>query len=311
LNKSDLLEKGRSLLGGRLSNVIRNSVVDLNSFFGLIPPADLLHRPEGISAIVRVRNEEDWIEPSLLSIKDLVNEYVVVDGSTDRTPEIVDRLAKERGLELLHVMDFREDMVAISNEALALAKYRWVLRWDGDFVAKETMAKRIRETVGSCDRKKYFAVYWPHVCLDGDLWHQDPIDPLQFENWLVTSTPGSEFVRRRGSFEYLQVPSKYSKRLQIAEPLSFHLRTVKPPLRLLYHKYWIELFRNDLLDRVSLDTYASERIRQEYGEVTAAEAAKLFSVAMFSRLVAYDRERYGDYPRLLKDYAKSKLGIEL
>ena len=37
-------------------------------------------------------NEEDWIEPSILSIKDLVDEYVIMDSSTDRTPDIIERV---------------------------------------------------------------------------------------------------------------------------------------------------------------------------------------------------------------------------
>jgi len=37
-------------------------------------------------------NEEDWIRYSLLSIKDLVYEYIVMDSSNDRTPEIIREL---------------------------------------------------------------------------------------------------------------------------------------------------------------------------------------------------------------------------
>jgi glycosyltransferase involved in cell wall biosynthesis len=45
-------------------------------------------------------NEEDWIEPSILSIKDLVDEYIVMDSSTDKTPEIVERVKSEHGLNI-------------------------------------------------------------------------------------------------------------------------------------------------------------------------------------------------------------------
>ena len=38
---------------------------------GLVPHPS--RRPQGISAVVRVKNEEEWIEPCLLSVSDAVD----------------------------------------------------------------------------------------------------------------------------------------------------------------------------------------------------------------------------------------------
>ena len=46
------------------------------------------YRPYGVSAVVWSKNEEDWIALSMRSVAEIVNEYVLIDSSTDRTPEI-------------------------------------------------------------------------------------------------------------------------------------------------------------------------------------------------------------------------------
>ena len=57
-------------------------------------------RPQGISIIMRVKDEVDWIKPSILSIKDIADEIVIIDnGSTDGTYQVLEEMAsKEKGL---------------------------------------------------------------------------------------------------------------------------------------------------------------------------------------------------------------------
>ena len=48
------------------------------------------NRPEGLSVMMRVKNEVDWITPSVQSIKDIADEIIIVDnGSTDGTYRIL------------------------------------------------------------------------------------------------------------------------------------------------------------------------------------------------------------------------------
>jgi hypothetical protein len=55
-----------------------------------------------------------------------------------------------------------------------MAKYRWILVWDADFVLQDGAASMIKELLGSLDERKYYLIYWPHIFLDGDLQHQNP-----------------------------------------------------------------------------------------------------------------------------------------
>jgi hypothetical protein len=70
-----------------------------------------------------------------------------------------------------------------------MAKYRWILVWDADFVLQDGAASMIKELLGSLDERKYYLIYWPHIFLDGDLQHQNPKNPLHVEHWLSTWSP--------------------------------------------------------------------------------------------------------------------------
>ena len=114
----------RRILGPRLSNAIRNSIVSVRAGLGLLPRVD---RPNCVSALMCARDEEWWIEPSILSIKDLVHEYVIMDVSTDRTPEIIEELRRDYELNIIHIMNFDDDIASVSQRALELIRCKWIL----------------------------------------------------------------------------------------------------------------------------------------------------------------------------------------
>ena len=286
----------RRFLGPRLSNAVRNSLVSARAFLGLLPR---VNRPDCVSALMRVRDEEWWIEPSILSIKDLVNEYVIMDASTDRTPEIIEGLRRDYGLNIIHVMDFDDDIARVSQRGLEMIRCRWVLRWDGDFVMTEYGVQFIKDLINRLRRDRYYAIYWPHILLVGDPFHQDPNAPLHSEHWLVTYTPGMRFIRIPGGFEYLYVPTTLAYRIEIDKPLSFHV-DAKPKVRLLSRKYRWEHFVKGVNE--PLMDYIKRRVEEDYGTDDLNKAAEIYYQELISKLVPYDKNKYGDYPEILKRY---------
>lgn len=97
--------------------------------FGLPqPPAGWPQKPPGISLCMIVRDEERFLERCLSSVADAVDEIIVVDtGSTDRTIEI----ARQFGA-IVEQRKWRNDFAWARNEALKLARYRWILQLDAD-----------------------------------------------------------------------------------------------------------------------------------------------------------------------------------
>ena len=298
-------------MGPRVSDHLRNVVVELASVLGLVPSPDHLGRPDGISAVVRVKDEEWWIEPSLLSIKNLVDEYIVIDGSTDNTPKIIDEVGESEDLDITHIIDFDEDYVRVSNKALEQTKYRWILRWDADFVARKEMASTLKNLIQSLNQRRNYVVYFPHISLDGDLFHQDPLAPLDVEHWLTSYTDKTAFIRIPQGYEYLFTPFHYAKRIQINNPLSFHLRSVKPKKRLLLRRYFHEIQADGLQGKISLQEYALRKIRVLYGVDTLEAAAEIYFKEFTNKLSLYDKNKYCDYPTILKGYAKKRFGIIL
>ena len=81
-----------------------------------------------IALVMIARNEARCIERSLLSVRHLVDEMVLLDtGSTDRTVE----LAKAFGARVSH-FDWIDDFAAARNAALALTQAPWRLVMDAD-----------------------------------------------------------------------------------------------------------------------------------------------------------------------------------
>ena len=119
-------------------------------------------RKPGLSAIVRLRNEEEFAEQALNSILPFFDEVVVVfNGCSDRTPEIVGRFADSdpqrvkafhylpevfpQGSEQHRVLppNHVSSLVHYYNFALSRSSYRVCTKWDGDMVAAPEALGRV------------------------------------------------------------------------------------------------------------------------------------------------------------------------
>ena len=84
--------------------------------------------PPRLSVCLIVKNEEEFLNRCLSSVRGLANQIIVVDtGSTDRTIEI----AREHGAQV-HPFTWCDDFAAARNAALAHATGDWVLCLDAD-----------------------------------------------------------------------------------------------------------------------------------------------------------------------------------
>jgi tetratricopeptide (TPR) repeat protein len=96
-----------------------------------------------LSLCTIVKNEEASLPRCLHSVKDIVDEMVVLDtGSTDRTPEI----AKELGAKVYHYQ-WCDDFSAARNEALKYVEGEWILVLDADEILLTSIAPLIKEAI--------------------------------------------------------------------------------------------------------------------------------------------------------------------
>ena len=99
-----------------------------------------------ISLCMMVKNEEDLLPQALGSIRDFVDEIIVVDtGSTDRTVEI----AESFGAKIYH-HPWENDFSRHRNQTLEYATGGWVLILDADEELQEGDGPVIREMIRRC-----------------------------------------------------------------------------------------------------------------------------------------------------------------
>ncbi|NPA98082.1 MAG: glycosyltransferase family 2 protein [Crenarchaeota archaeon] len=281
----DIVFKLRKIMGRRGISLVRRMYAGLAKTLRIIDPPSK-YRPPGISALIVSYNEEDWIEDSMESISELIDEYVVVDSSTDSTPEKARRKAKELGKPLKLIRAPRGNLAELRNLGLRKTSYRWILVWDPDFILHEKYVDYLKSLVHRLALTDwYYGVYWPHVCLDIDIKHYDPRNYLQREHWLFTYHPSLQY-KIINHLERLVLPLFYI-RIDIEQPLSFHLRTVKKPVRLLYRHYWYKALWADMADRINLDEYVKMNIREDFGTSSIEEAALKYVEMRLKKLSEY------------------------
>ncbi|MBW4620796.1 MAG: tetratricopeptide repeat protein [Cyanosarcina radialis HA8281-LM2] len=92
-----------------------------------------------------VKNEEAALPQCLGSVKDIVDETIVLDtGSSDRTVEI----AKEFGAKVYH-FEWNNDFSAARNESLKYAQGEWILVLDADEVLVPEIVPALKQAIQS------------------------------------------------------------------------------------------------------------------------------------------------------------------
>jgi len=123
---------------------------------------------KGLSAMVRVKNEEEFLYPAVKSIADCVDELVLIDNlSSDRSPSILETVRREYpGKTVLEKYPHEIRKVGRENWELSSSEdaessphlsanyYNWclarcagpyVLKWDGDMVALDSFHESLAE----------------------------------------------------------------------------------------------------------------------------------------------------------------------
>jgi glycosyltransferase involved in cell wall biosynthesis len=284
-------------------------------------------RPSGISAIVRVKGEEEWIEPCLFSIRELADEILVLDnGASPETQKALDRL-RDPLRDLLRIERCPHlDLFEVSNLALEKARSRWVVRWDADFVAHTSGAgdiRNLRRYLLELDPRRYYLLYLSAAEVAGDLFHQFPDRRLRSDGQVHTASARARYVSvhrrltrseaaspdwvlRSGSTlrvtkESLWVP-KFYRILRSEQVTYFHI-FVKSARQTLMRHFWLEwLGQRDFHAFPTLESYALAQIRQRWGLNDLQEAGHYFMTNYCQGLVPFDPERCGPYPEVLRPF---------
>ena len=278
-------------------------------YIGLIPKPS---RKNGISVRITTKNEEEWIELNLISIKDFADEIVIVDASTDKTPEIIEKVASKYNLnvKLIHCESDQTQTAGTAKEhaehaniTLKNASFRWAVWWEGDYIAKKSIIN-LKEEILSLNPNIYHAISLPAVNLEGDIFHQRRNGKLNIQSRVHTYSDALIY-EDRGRFEVLHIPLYYKqsyKYILRRQYHIFHMDTVKSARRLLFRRFWTDWRELKDWNRFPrLDDYVAYRIKKDWNIEDIEEAARYYvNEILCKSLVPYDKNQFGDYPELLK-----------
>ena len=290
-----------------LKNAFRNALAGL-------PKLGLVKKPffhkDGVSFVLPVKDEERWIKPSITSIDALADEIIVIDSSVeDSTTEIVASLA-EKNEKIKHVRFYYQGPYAFAlacHIGLVTAQFRWVFKWDSDFVVKSTEAlQEWRNRLDHLDKNMYFVIDLPRVNLQGDLFHQPRDLPFGvFETRIFTWSPELKWALKDNYWEQVSGDSIWGHRfppwykiLRWTEPYIFHCN-IKSPKRMIMRLFWADYMVNRESDFPSLEAYTTFRVKKDWN-ITMEEAEKKFSEELMKKLIPYDKEKFGELPKVLQ-----------
>ena len=264
-------------------------------------------RPQGISVMMRVKDEKDWIEPSVRSIQSIADEIVVADnGSTDGTIEIIRKFSDEEGIsvELWQKPDL--DYCSLSNFILEQTKYRWVFKWDGDMVAHtsgEWAISGLRDRLLALNPRRYHLIYLRLINLAGDLFHHDPAEMVHIEEYIHTFSDNAKYIHP-GRFEAVMFP-EYYRPLFWYEPYAFHVN-VKPARKMLLRYFWEEwMERKEYEKHPTLEDYVGAGLADEFGTDSWQEAERICVERLCGNFIQFDTDTFGPYPELLGPYLEN------
>lgn len=286
----------RRLLGRKGVFAARNI---LSSMFYTLGIYEKPSRPDGVSAITLSYNEEDWIRYSLLSIKDFVDEFIVMDSSTDNTPNIVKELIEKERLNIRYYYVPPGNIAETRNRALELSRYKWILVWDPDFVLFDDSINTLREVIESLDPNKHYLVYWPWITICGDLCHVCSENPYHIEHWMYTYSSKTRYGYV-DIFDSLYAPATLYRVHMINRPLGLHISArnpVRTAVRVIWYRYR-EIFDRSSEDRIEL---AKKLAMKDFGSDDLYEVGLRIIREEIKRLPLYREEIYGRYPLLLRD----------
>jgi glycosyltransferase involved in cell wall biosynthesis len=198
-------------------------------------PSDLsLNRKNGVSAIVRVKNEEEFIIPSLLSVKDFFDEFIIIlNQCTDKTPILLNAL-KLPNTKIFYYDEYIvpagpeslgldsnsiHSIVYYTNYCISLSNYKWIYRFDADHIALP-MFFEMKHLIKS---DRYNSVEDRGIDLVGSNCNMlGSQEMCSFEKRLVRISSGFKYVVAHSNMS--EMPNSYGISYRIESPTFLHMK---------------------------------------------------------------------------------------
>ena len=139
-------------------------------------------------------------------------------------------------------------------------------------------------------------------------------NPYQIESWIYRYSPLLHYtIHPKLKYERIRFPKYYAKMYLGTNVYAMHLRSVKPPLRLLERRYqtsWVSEKNKEKYSH-SFKEYFKTCLKSDFGIEDLSKIVQISYDNLKDKLIPYKKEIYGDYPEILKNYVKTKFDIKL
>jgi glycosyltransferase involved in cell wall biosynthesis len=220
---------------------------------------------DGISFMVRVRNEEKTLEESIRSLFSITIPHeivIILHLCNDKSEEIAERLSKENsnikifkynnkiskpGYELLATdADSIHSLIYYYNWCLKLTKYHWVFKWDADFISTSGLIDFLNNNTWEEKNMKY------HIrCINSTDKHIEPYlvsGLLKYTKYLFWEV---------GFYNYGNVDVKLGDNISIIH--NSELTNLK--------EYWKEIpwYKTEVSDEASIVNDRIKKLTDDFG----------------------------------------------
>ena len=285
---------------------------------------------QSISLCMIAKNEEAFLEQCLNSVKDVVDEIIVVDtGSTDRTKEIAKKFNAK-------IFDFKwaDDFSAARNESIKHAAKDWMLVLDADEVLDEEGLKQIKELVNDKENDAFLFLqknYTNDASIAGFANEEHKNSNKTYAGWygsfIARLFRNKKGYRFEGTVHELAEPSIESKKGKIAATniALHHYGNTDSITMKKKRQYYLELCKKKVNQKQSIVSERDELTRMSrassYYELGVLyrendnfdDAVKSFkkaigmnpkhSMALYELGIIYERQK--DYDEAIKNYTES------
>ncbi len=148
-----------------------------------------------LALLMIVKNEEANVGRAIESVKDIVDEIVVIDtGSMDQTPAIAEKLGAK-----VHHFKWTDDFSAARNACLDKAESHWALWLDADEMISKTDHAKIKELINQDDVDGYYLIqrnYCPGLGRDDWTKVEGEFPDMELTHAGFTQNPALRLFRR-------------------------------------------------------------------------------------------------------------------
>lgn len=291
-------------------NSVRGFIIDVLRNGNILKR--LKPRKNGISVLLPTQNEEQMVKLSILSLLDFADEIIIVDnGSIDNTKKIIQELVNQFQKVKFYDKPELSDLHHNRQFALTKSKYRWICRFDSDYVAYtsgKNNIQKLRRYLLNLPRSflpKVINLY--KVNIDGDFWHVR-VDKFSSTGKVIRGPepriyeffPFLAFTRF-GRREYVSF-QEFLHNIILKTVFYMHC-TIKSSFNLFLRSErtnWREL--GDFKKYPTLLSYIRHKIKKKYhtedlkGAVSQYVENKIFNEKNY---IKYDVEKYLPYPSLI------------